>query len=254
MTRHVIDFANRSLRNTADRDYIVARAAHRIGLTQPFQWSALQCIEKYLKAILLYSNHSARRIGHDLVEALALVNSIPDMEFRFPEGFEDFIDYLNRHGVDRYLSRPNVLRGDSLLNLDTAVWHIRRYCYNMRGTSKKRDGSTYERLPLELNRVHHPRFESHPHEFRIFNGYLEDVVKRRLESYEALTWKNFYYGRRRKLSIKNVRLRAGSTNPTHALHPEAFSELAKLVDFPAPVRDYYLKRATEAGAGKENID
>lgn len=43
------DFAIRSFRDTADRDYIHARLAYRAQLVPQFQWSALHCLEKYAK-------------------------------------------------------------------------------------------------------------------------------------------------------------------------------------------------------------
>ena len=41
----VNDFAIRSFRETADKDYIAARMAYRARLIQPFLWSALHCLE-----------------------------------------------------------------------------------------------------------------------------------------------------------------------------------------------------------------
>jgi hypothetical protein len=51
----VNSFATECFRNVADTDYVAARMHSRFGLIEQFQWSALQAIEKYLKAILLYN-------------------------------------------------------------------------------------------------------------------------------------------------------------------------------------------------------
>ena len=52
------DYAQRSLRYTADEDYIAARISYKAGLIEPFLWSGLHSIEKYLKALLLFKKTS----------------------------------------------------------------------------------------------------------------------------------------------------------------------------------------------------
>ncbi|OGP57868.1 MAG: hypothetical protein A2162_02300 [Deltaproteobacteria bacterium RBG_13_52_11b] len=69
----VIDFANRSYRDSADQDYIMARQAYRMQFDSQFRWNSLQAVEKYLKAILLYNDRSTIGISHNLVEALKSV-------------------------------------------------------------------------------------------------------------------------------------------------------------------------------------
>jgi len=63
-TPYINDFANRSFRDHADQDYIMARIAYRKEFDQQFRWCSLQALEKYLKAILLYNRVSAKGIGH----------------------------------------------------------------------------------------------------------------------------------------------------------------------------------------------
>jgi len=69
-TPYINDFANRSFRDHADQDYIMARIAYLKEFDQQFRWCALQALEKYLKAILLYNRVSAKGIGHNLVKGL----------------------------------------------------------------------------------------------------------------------------------------------------------------------------------------
>jgi hypothetical protein len=45
----VNDFAIRSFRETADKDYIAARMAYRARLIQPFLWSALPLCQYNLR-------------------------------------------------------------------------------------------------------------------------------------------------------------------------------------------------------------
>jgi len=59
------DFATRSFRDVADQDYIAARLSYRHGLIPQFHWQALQALEKYIKAILLYNRIKAKDINHD---------------------------------------------------------------------------------------------------------------------------------------------------------------------------------------------
>jgi hypothetical protein len=51
---------------TADGDYLAARWAWDNGRFYNFCWSASQCVEKYLKAALLYDGRSSKGFGHNL--------------------------------------------------------------------------------------------------------------------------------------------------------------------------------------------
>lgn len=77
------------------------------------------------------------------------------------------------------------------------------------------------------------------HKYEIQGGYLEEVLRRKLPAYDALVWKNFFFGRVKKHQIKNFRFRMSSKNPTHVLHPEAFQHLDALVDFPKEIRSLF---------------
>ena len=236
---YINDFAQRSFRDPADQDYIAARTCHRMELDQQFLWSGLQAIEKYLKAILLYNRRSAKRLSHDLVRALSRIESIADLTFTLPNDVISFIEYLDRYGTNRYLVHPMHLTDTALFQLDRAVWYVRRYAYYMRGEINRTDGSVVNRLELQLEYVHSPMFEAQPHRYRVFGGFLENAIDKKTPAASALTWKNVYYGRRGKRRLRNVRLRGSSINPTHYLHPEVFSELDCLVDFPKQVREAF---------------
>ena len=51
MTRKLFSAYVADLRDTADRDYLVARISSRLMLAQAAAWSGLQAIEKYFKTI-----------------------------------------------------------------------------------------------------------------------------------------------------------------------------------------------------------
>lgn len=244
-TPYINDFANRSFRDYADQDYIMARIAYRKEFDQQFRWCSLQALEKYLKAILIYNCKSAKGIGHDIVEALERVKSISDLGFSLPSSdMEKFIAYISTYGADRYLSHPTYLRYNALLTLDKTVWCVRRYCYFMRQVIKK-DGGELPLFEFNKQKATNPYYETNRHKYKPFHGYLEKVLEKRLPSYDDLVWKNFFYGKIKKHKIKNFTLRMSGQNPTHSLRPEIFDTLNKLVDFPKEVKNKYNKQVIE---------
>ena len=232
------DFANRSFRDFADQDYISARVAYRNEFDQQFRWCALQAIEKYLKAILLYNRISSKGLGHDLEQLLKRTQSVTDLEFTVPADVEDFIEYISIYGADRYLSHPTHLKNTALLTLDKSVWYVRRYCEFMRQVINV-DGVAKELFEINKQKIRSAYYEDQPHKFQLFDGYLEKIIKERRPAYDALVWKNFFFGRAKKHAIRNYPFRGSSQNPTHALHAEVFSSLASLVDFPKAVKKQF---------------
>ena len=127
------DYATRSLRYTADQDYISARANYKANLIEPFLWSSLHALEKYLKAILLFHTISIKTgYGHNIENLLNAVENIDIINLRLPEGTKEFIKYINFFGQNRYFETEAVLDAFALDNLDSTVWFIRRQCYDMR--------------------------------------------------------------------------------------------------------------------------
>ena len=239
---YINDFATRSFRDVADQDYIAARMSYKAQLREPFLWSSLQAIEKYLKAILLFNGKSAKGLGHKLIKSINRVEGITDIGFNLPDDVQKFIAYLDEYGANRYLEHSTYLRQHALLELDRTVWHIRRYCFYMRGEREKSDGSIIEWLPLNVERIHSDLYKNNPQKYNISNGFLENAIKNRTEASKHLIWHNFYYGRNNRKTIKNYKWHISSTNPTITMHPDAFEELDKVVQFSKEVRDYYGNR------------
>ena len=236
---YINDFANRSFRDLADQDYIMARIAYRKRLDQQFLWCSLQAIEKYFKAILIYNRESAKGIGHDLIKALNRVENISDLEFSLPSpDLRGFIEYISIYGADRYLSHPTHIRREALLTLDKTVWCLRRYCFFMRQTIE-RDGDVKDLFELNKAKATNSYYEEYRHKYKIFNGYLEKVIKNKTSCYDDLIWKNFFYGRVKKHKIKNFTFHMSSKNPTHSLHREIFDTLEQYVDFPNAIKNEY---------------
>jgi hypothetical protein len=77
-------------------------------------------------------------------------------------------------------------------------------------------------------------------EYRIFGGYIEKVLNQKNSpARRALIWKNFYYGLKKKRSIKNYKLLSWSANPAHFLRPELFKFLNERVQFSDDVRKLF---------------
>lgn len=129
----------------ADMDYITARWAYGAGIFHNFYWAAAQCVEKYLKAALLYNGRSAKAFGHNLNKLYAAVGEI-DPEFNasiisMPETtgmgrdawhgkpMTLFVDYLNRYGSPdvRYSLTGTFINGPVVHPLDSLCALTRRF-------------------------------------------------------------------------------------------------------------------------------
>ena len=236
------DFAKRSFRDVADQDYIAARMSYKAHLREPFLWSSLQAIEKYLKAILLFNGQSAKGVKHNLKEGLKRVERIQDLSFSIPDVVREFIEYLNKFGSNRYLEYSTYLKDHALLTLDKSVWCIRRYCQYMRGSFMGSNGEQINLLPLNIAKNQSYEAPAKRYKYKISGGLLEEILRRKLPASEYLVWHNFFYGRRTKKEIKNHPNFKESVNPTLALHPEIFDELARLTDISCEVRNYFRTR------------
>jgi len=125
LDRYVNSFGTQSFRDQADRDYVAARLACRHELFPQFLWASHQAIEKYLKAILLFNRVKATRVGHDLALALSLTETLP-FKIELSSRSRKFIAHLAEVGEFRYIDIPFYVHGHILIDLDLAVWEIRR--------------------------------------------------------------------------------------------------------------------------------
>lgn len=233
-------FATECFRNVADADYISARVNYRLGLINQFNWSALQAIEKYLKAILLYNQVSVKNLSHNLTKALNKVEGMELFHMEIDDSQRRFIAHLDRIGKNRYLETPSYNDGNELLSLDDTVWSLRRYCRVLNYSLKMLDGEDKCMLNLELSRNLSTLYKDKPHKFRIEGGYLEKVLarKRSDEQRKALVWKNFKYGKRKKNKINNFTLWSSSIKPPHFRRPKHFKLLSEFVQFNKNTKKY----------------
>ena len=149
-------WAKEAFRDQGDRDYVSARLVYRLKFREQFLWSGLQAIEKYLKGILLFNGRSSRyrhwpntggrEFGHDLVALFQTVKSISEIQVTCPRGVTIFVKYLDHFGMNRYFDRSTYTIGNELMELDRAVWHIRRYCQYLHWVVEDRTGSSIDMI------------------------------------------------------------------------------------------------------------
>ena len=140
--------------------------------------AGLQAIEKYLKAILLFSGCGIRRYsnGHDLPTLLEAVKQIPLLCFQLPSESERFVERLSATGANRYLDVPFSVRSEDLEVLDWTAWHTRVYCqdfYLKPGDETAEVRAALSSAKLEAARAADP---SRAGEFLIKDGFLERVL------------------------------------------------------------------------------
>jgi hypothetical protein len=227
------DYAQRSLRFTADEDYIAARMSYKVGLIEPFLWSGLHSIEKYLKALLVFNKRPAKGFKHDIVKLLNAVKGIGGLDLRLPAKTESFINYINEFGENRYFEGAACLEECALDSLDEIVWYIRRYCY---------DRSAYE--GYNLREIEPSDLEKNPKKYRLPEGLLEKIIKEKPIAYSFLVWDNFFYGDENieRDDIRKRQSKFSVINPSLAFFgKEAFDALEDFVDFSYGTKQYFKK-------------
>lgn len=247
LDRYVNGFGTQSFRDQADRDYIAARLACRHELFPQFLWSSHQAIEKYLKAILLYNRIKATQVGHDLARALSLTASLP-FEITLSKRSRKFISHLAEVGEFRYIDVPFHVYGHILVDLDLAVWEVRRYCQILEVFGKQ--------LPLEEQKLLEEAWsdlassETMPrYKFRLHGGLLEKIVAdRKHPSHSALLWHNPCFGARKRATIK-AKNHLNAQNSLLYLYPEMLDELLKYVFIPKKLVAGYREHLSQIKTG-----
>lgn len=231
------NFATRSFRDVADQDYIAARLSYRHGLIPQFHWQALQALEKYIKAILLYNRIKATNINHDLSTALKHTKHLP-FKLNLSSTTKELIKHIDNFGRYRYLETSYFVHGPKLVQLDRAVWEIRRYCRVLNYERKLPDGSMKNMLDLEIEKIERSVDQS-PHKFRITGGALEKILDKKADTARpALIWQNgFFTGKARKFVKSPAHFH--SVNAPLSLHPEILEEVSKYIFIPRDVLRQY---------------
>lgn len=245
----VNDFALRSFRETADKDYITARMAYRARLIQPFRWSALHCLEKYVKGILLLNRVDAKNLGHSVLPGIERMKLHGKFELDLSADTAKFIKNLEDDGAaDRYYLVSYDIEPFDIARFDRAVWEIRRYCQPLDYDTVDMYGKTVNFLTDELDRVHRAK-EKHEKGTCITGGILEKVIEQKDHpAREALIWNNLFFGPSRRKAVK-MRPDWEAGNSPFFLHPEIIDEVIKYVyipeNFAEGVRQFAKRKAAE---------
>lgn len=233
----VNDFAIRSFRETADKDYITARMAYRARLIQPFRWSALHCLEKYVKGILLLNRVDTKNLRHSVLPGIERMKQHGKFELDLSADAAKFIKNLEDDGAeDRYYLVSYDIEPFDIARFDRAVWELRRYCQPLDYDTVDMNGKTVNWLAHELDRVHRAK-EKHEKGTCITGGILEKIVEKKDHpAREALIWNNLYFGTSRRKAVK-MRPDSEWGNSPFFLHPEIIDEVVKYVTIPKDIAE-----------------
>lgn len=231
------DFALRSLRETADKDYVHARLAHRSGLIPQFLWSSLHCLEKYTKCVLVLNRIEAHSLKHEIEAGVALVGKKGNFQIELSEPVTEFIRSLEVGARFRYYETSYHAEGLDLAKLDKSVWELRRYCqpldYNV-----DTGGRATNLLEHNLTRIRSAQ-QAGEMGTCITDGWLEQVLSKPAHpAREPLVWRNLFFGVRRRAKVKVWHWQEVGNSPLY-LHPEIVDEVAKYIFLPGEVKAAY---------------
>lgn len=246
--RHINDFASRCFRDMADRDYVAARMVCRAQLMPQFLWSAQQAIEKYLKYILLVNRIKATSVRHDIQRALELTKKA-SFKIDLSPLSHKFIDHVAAFGEYRYLDVSYAVHGYALVDLDRAVWDLRRYCQVLDVFDKVLPESEQRMLDEVHQQLRQSKIQP-PHEFRLSNGYLERVLKNKKHpARTALIWNNAFFGERKRKSIR-ARQYLDAENAPLYLFPHMLDQILEYVFVPKELAKAYREHLANVVAGR----
>lgn len=232
----VNDFAIRSFRETADKDYIAARMAYRARLIQPFLWSALHCLEKYVKGILVLNRVKAHK-GHSVLPGIERMKQHGKFELDLSADTVNFLKKLEDYGAEyRYYEVSYDILPFDIVRFDRAVWELRRYCQPLDYDTVDMNGKTVNLLTHELDRVHRAKAK-HEKGTCVTGGILEKIVEKKDHpAREALIWNNLFFGPSRRKRVK-MRPDWEAGNSPFFLHPEIIDEVVKYVYIPKDIAE-----------------
>lgn len=183
--------AKESFRDAADYDYIGARVSFRLHLRDQFYWSALQAVEKYLKAILLFNGVKVKDLSHEPQKIYnRICNKTPLNISLNPEQLS-LLSVLEEFGNNRYKTRYTRLIGYELSELDALIWTIRHYVQSIYLNPFGEDKSEWFAKNLLP-----PDCKNTPTVNQLFDGELEKILKQDPSHphIQELIWCNRYYG------------------------------------------------------------
>lgn len=227
-------FAIRCFRDTADLDYIAARLAMRSRLGTPFLWSASQAVEKYLKCILFLHRANTKDLSHNLEMALERINNTLPFAIELKPSEQKLFQHLAQWNSDRYLLTSFILDNDEIFALDSLVWKLRQYCQAL-NKRHYADEPSQEILKQRVAEVEKILKGSNTLIGHLPGGVLEGILEKRDHAaHNALIWKNHFYSRTVR---KTIRFRSGfqAVNAPLFLNPELAETVSQWMKIPQPV-------------------
>jgi hypothetical protein len=193
--------------------------AYRAQLVQPFLWSALHYLEKYVKGILVLNRVKAHK-GHSVLPGIERMKQHGKFELDLSADTFQFIKKLEDYGVEyRYYEVSYETQPFDIIRFDRAVWELRRYCQPLDYDIVDLSGKTVEFLPIELDRIHRAK-ASNEKGTCVMAGVLEKIIEKRDHpAREALIWNNLFFGPSRRKEVK-MRSSWESGNSPFFMHPE----------------------------------
>lgn len=206
-------------RYSADGSYISARHNFRVGLLDNFFACAHECIEKYLKSILLFNQIATKPRGHNLRDLFETIEEKLDWVLSdFPLKNRQFIDELISRGFDRYCDKQFVfgqgtMGNKTIVYFDQSVWLLRRYSKNTfsstaSGEQNESKLKESERIghEMELNHLRSHNILRNPCKYKISGGRLEAILEnpKYYHARKDLIWKNCCFGKRNRKILKNL--------------------------------------------------
>lgn len=246
----VNDFAIRSFRETADKDYITARMAYRARLIQPFLWSALHCLEKYVKGVLVLNRIDAKELGHTVLPGIERMKQCGNFEIELSVNTVKFIKGLEDYGARyRYYEVSYDIEPFDIVRLDRAVWELRRYCQPLDYDIVDMNGKTVNLLTQELDRIRRAKAKEDKGTC-VSGGILEKIIQKKDHPARgALIWNNLFFGTSRRKGVK-MRPEWESGNSPFFLHPEIIDEVGKYVYIPKDIAEGVRQFAKQQAAEK----
>ena len=156
-------------------------------------------------------------------------------------------------GEFRYIDIPFYVYGYILIDLDLAVWEVRRYCQVLDVSGKQLPLDEQKLLDIAwsdlANSEASPRYR-----FRLEGGLLEKIISDRTHpSRAALLLHNPCYGVRRRAAV-NAKNHLNAQNSILYLYPEMLEELVKYVFIPKKLVATYRKHLLEINGGAKGCN
>ena len=218
----------KTLRDSADRDYISARAMYKLEIDDKFFWHSQHALEKYLKAILLFNEIKVKNQGHDLVKLYNRM--IETLKITDQSEVKKYLEEFQMLGLNRYHVNSTFSMTYPLVILDKLVYFFRKVCKVIQ------NGKDIEAIKTVT-------FNDEYKKINIFSGYLEKVLENKKEKYaeqrKILVWKNLYFGKQIKKKIKNIKLKSSGGSSLLYRHKDAYVLLENYIQLSKEEKNFY---------------